>query len=146
MRRRITSVSELEALSQRIDELLGLLAAASAAQDPVWSPPVDVVERPDSMVVRVDLPGIDAAQLEVSVCDQDLCIAGRKGGGEAGARRYHQMERGSGPFCLEIALSGPVDAGGCRATLRAGVLEVVVPRLDDRRRSVHPVPVIEEET
>ncbi len=145
MKRRITSVSELEVLSQRIDELLGLLAAGASGQGPVWSPPVDVVERPDCMLVRVDLPGVEAAQLEVSVCDQDLCIAGRKGDRESGARRYHQMERGSGSFCLEIALSGPVDAGGCRATLRAGVLEVAIPRVQDRRRSVHPVPVTEEE-
>ena len=145
MKRRITSVRELEVLSRRVDELLGILAASTAGTDTAWSPAVDVVEAADSVVVRVDLPGVDAAQLEVSVCDQDLCITGRKGEGDSGARHYHQMERGSGPFCLEVALSGPVDAGSCRATLRAGVLEVVVPRIPDRRRSVHPVPVTEEE-
>ncbi len=144
--RRIPSERDLALLQRQLDRLTDMLMLSSASMPGGWSPPVDVLEAPDRFLVRVDVPGLDASDLTVVLDDHALRLSGRKRSRselDPGCR-CHRVERGFGAFEVEVALPGRVDVGTTTATLRAGVLEVVLPR----RSRPHPrtVDITEEET
>lgn len=147
MRRRIAPATEIERLRRHIDDLFALLAADGTAVQGTLAPAVDLVELTDRFLVRVDLPDVARGDLEISLRNRELIIAGFKGSRDpAPARRYLQMERARGRFAVEVLLPALVDPAGCRATLRNGLLEITLPLLYGRANAVHRIPLAEEET
>ncbi|MEW6337848.1 MAG: Hsp20/alpha crystallin family protein [Acidobacteriota bacterium] len=146
MRRRLPSGWEIEALQRHIDQLLGDLASPVQPASG-WSPAVDVVEAEDRYVARLDLPGLAGEDLQIVVRERELHISGNKRPDArlSAERRYHRMERGFGPFAIEIALPGAVDPSSTVAALRSGVLEVTMPRRSDRPHTVHIIDLSNEE-
>ncbi len=142
----MSSGSELEVIQRHLDDLLSLLAASPAAAA-VFSPPVDLQQRGDSFVVRVDVPGVSGRELAITLRERELRIAGRKppGGGQSARGRCHHMERGFGTFEVEVLLPGPVRPDAARAALRAGVLEISHPRVEEHRDSVFTITITDEE-
>jgi HSP20 family protein len=141
-------VWELALLQRQIDSLFGVLSQPVEPSQPNWRPLVDLLEYPDRFIVRVDLPGVKREHLDLSLDRQELLVRGSKPatGGNRQHRRYHRMERSFGAFSLDVPLPGPVEASEARAALRRGVLEVVLPREDERARVPAQIPVSEEET
>jgi HSP20 family protein len=146
VRRRVSAGWEIERVKRTLEELLGLLADAGEPASG-WSPAVDLLEASDRYTVRVDLPGVSSEDVVVTLRDQELRISGKKqnGVGPQPRRRCHRMERGFGPFTVEVLLPGPVHANASSARLRDGVLEVRVPRELERRSSVFTITVEDEE-
>lgn len=108
---------------------LGPGAAALAAGSPAaWVPQIDVIRRPDAVVVRADLPGIPPDDIVVTVEDGLLTITGerqeeRKEEGEGLVRN----ELVYGSFYRAIPLPDGADESRVAATFRNGVLEITVP-------------------
>src|SRR5262247_3828299 len=69
---------ELKRLTERIGWLFSLLQEAAAVQSPslagAWSPPVDVCETTDSILIRIELPGVPAAQIKVGLNGNQLRV------------------------------------------------------------------------
>jgi HSP20 family protein len=147
VRRRVSSGWELELIQRQLDELLSLLAAPRDSAQTGFSPPVDLEENEQGFVVRVDLPGVAAADLAITLRERELRIAGRKppGRDQPAKGHCHHMERGFGTFEVEVSLPGPVRPDAARAALRAGVLEIALPRVRERRDSVYTIAVTDEE-
>jgi HSP20 family protein len=131
---------EIERLRERVGRLFAMLSAAlGEAQEAgvmpgVWSPPVDVCETADAVVVRVDLPGLAAADVEVVLSAGELRVAGAKKSRARRGRVTHLCsERAYGKFCRTVPLRRPVRTRGAQATLRDGLLTVTLPKLADRR-------------
>ena len=147
MRRRVSSGAELERVQRHLDELLGLLAAPPQALDPGFAPAVDLRDCGARYVVLVDVPGVSGSEISVDVAGRELRVTGRKlpeREAEGSAHCLH-MERGFGTFSVEILLPGPVQPAAGHAVLRAGVLEITLPRLAERRDRAHAIPVSVEE-
>jgi HSP20 family protein len=110
--------------------------AARAEADPGagWAPPVDIVELKDRFIVRADVPGVDPADLDVSLDDGVLAVSGdrqREQDSEVeGLRRY---ERSTGRFLRRFTLPRTVDAEGITARCNNGILEVVIPKQPEVR-------------
>jgi HSP20 family protein len=87
---------------------------------------------------------VEANALRVLIKNGVVFIAGEKLPDDASARAesdFHLVERGFGRFARAVRLSGAADAGQARATLQAGELRVVIPKITERRgREIH-VPV-----
>ena len=147
MKRRIYSGWELLRLQQQIEEVVAACSLGGQHVSAPWAPPVDILERDDRFVVQLDVPGVLAADIHVSLCDRVLRIWGHKTGHrhQGEQLRYHTLERHTGRFELEIWLPGPVDRKGSTARMSQGVLEVAMPRIDDRRNSVFEIQVADEE-
>jgi HSP20 family protein len=117
----------------------------AATVAPHCRPALDVLETASAIEVVVDVPGVAAATIRVAVRRNTLLIAGAKPGEAAEpASRYHLAERSYGRFARAVRLGGAFDATRARATLRAGQLRVVLPRLEDRRGRVFTIPVDSE--
>ena len=95
----------------------------------VWSPPTDVFETEDGVVVKMELPGVRNEDLAIVLVDDRLVVKGHRRDPDAGHKiHYHQMEIAYGPFVKVVLLSMGYDHGGIRATLKDGYLSLVIPR------------------
>lgn len=97
-------------------------------------PAVDMLDRPDAVVVRADLPGLEQKDIEVTVEEGVLTIRGeRKEEKEVKEEDYYACERWTGAFSRSLMLPPGIDADKIRATFRNGVLEVHLPKTREAR-------------
>lgn len=98
---------------------------------PVIEPPVDVCEIDDSVIVLVEMPGINQETLHITVQGQTLTVQGEKEDrcSKRLGRLYSQMEICCGLLERTVSLPSLVDAGRAEATYQDGFLEVVLPKV-----------------
>ena len=97
-----------------------------------WAPAVDIVEEKDRFLIRADVPGVMRADIDVSMEDGVLTIAGErhtdKHEDAEGVRRF---ERVSGRFYRRFTLPETADAESIAAKSANGILEVSIPKLPE---------------
>lgn len=95
----------------------------------VWAPLVDIEETEDSIVVRVDLPGMRREDIKLSVTGDTLTLTGeRKREVTEKTKAYHHVERATGRFIRTMTLPSDVEPEKAQATFKSGVLELVLPK------------------
>jgi len=93
-----------------------------------WSPQLEVEERDNQLVVRLDLPGLNKEDVQISVADDVLTISGeRKQEREEKREGFYHSERSYGNFQRSIPLPDGVNPDQVKANFRNGVLEVTMP-------------------
>ena len=86
-------------------------------------------ERNGDLVVKAEIPGIDAKDLDVTVEDNVLRLRGeRKHKSETEEEGYYRHERFHGTFERSIPLPAEVETEKIGATYTDGVLEIVLPK------------------
>jgi len=100
---------------------------------PVFRPDVDIAENADEVIVWADLPGVSADRLRLNLEDGVLSIDGETAPASAGSGTALYAEYRSGTFQRRFTLSERVDASRIRATLRDGVLELRLPKVERHR-------------
>ncbi len=99
-----------------------------------WIPPMDLVEAEDHFVLSADLPGLTEADVSIEVVDDVLTISGeRKLERETSRDGYVRMERGFGSFSRSLTLPEGIDADAVAASFEHGVLEVRIPKPEQRK-------------
>jgi len=110
-------------------------------------PAVNVYERADAYVVRAEVAGVEAQDLDVTLEGTSVTIRGtEKEEAEYGGMTCHLCERDQGEFCRTVTLPDDVDEETePEATLRQGVLTIKVPREQAARSKRVRVSEPEEE-
>ena len=104
-------------------------------------PVVDVFEDAGTIVVKADLPGLTRKDIEVKLIDNTLEITGEKKTEEKIDRRdYLKIERSSGKFSRVLRLPEGLDSEHITANFTDGVLEIRIPRTEDKR-TVHHITI-----
>jgi len=108
-----------------------------------WRPAVDISEGVDAYRVTVEIPGIKAGEVEITMADGLLTIQGeRHAAREAAGEKVHRSERGYGVFLRSLALpSSHVEADETEASVRDGVLEILVPKAAEAQAALVRVRV-----
>ena len=99
-----------------------------------WSPPIDVYETGDSYVITAEVPGITREDVELALEEMRLTISGRRPdppASSAGTVRFHQVERGRGPFARTFEFAERIDSSRVNADLSDGVLTITLPKLPE---------------
>jgi HSP20 family protein len=144
---------DLRGAQDQMNQMYRLLAQAAgqeapqpssgAASAPAWAPPVDISERKDAYVVTVELPGVKVEDLEIAFQDGLLMIQGERTLiQDSTDEQFHVLERRYGSFRRSITLPLHVKADAIEATTEDGVLQVVVPKVEEvkpQRIEVHAV-------
>jgi HSP20 family protein len=91
-----------------------------------WSPPVDIFETAESIVIRVEVPGIEQQALEVEIKDNNLVVQGERKFEEVEGRNYHRAERAYGTFRRVFSLPMMVRQDQIHEVLKNGVLEITL--------------------
>jgi HSP20 family protein len=100
---------------------------------PVWpaggySVPTDVFHTEDRLVIRMDLPGVDPEEVEVTVQENTLLINGRRRFPfEADKVRFTRRGTFYGDFTQRVQLGKGLDVEQVNARFDNGVLEVAIP-------------------
>jgi HSP20 family protein len=91
-------------------------------------PPMNVSEDRDHYYVRALVPGIDAAQLNVSVVHQTIAVSGTRQSAEEEGVSYHRKERAEGPFSRSVTIPAPFDGTRVEAKYVDGILTLTLPK------------------
>ncbi|HET9764469.1 MAG TPA: Hsp20/alpha crystallin family protein [Casimicrobiaceae bacterium] len=91
-----------------------------------FTPLVDVHETEEEYLVKVDLPGVKADDVNVEVNDNVLSISGSRAADETGQSQL--VERPYGSFVRTLTLPQGVDSDSIEAGYRDGVLELRIPK------------------
>jgi HSP20 family protein len=99
-----------------------------------WLPPMDLVETDDHFVLRADLPGLSEDDVSIELEDSVLTVAGeRKAEHEDKREGFYRVERSFGQFRRSLTLPDGIDADGISAAFDKGVLEVRIPKPEQRK-------------
>jgi HSP20 family protein len=127
---------------QALYELLGVLREqgpagrwTSAGQRKAWRPPTDVYETADCYVVKVEIAGMQHADLHIALEAKHLTVSGIRQDSSAKVG-YQQMEIQYGTFESHISLPGAVDQDGVEASYQEGFLTIRLPKAQARRVKV----------
>lgn len=99
-----------------------------------WIPAMDLVETDEDLVLRADLPGLDRDDVDIEVKDNVLTVSGeRRAEHEEQGEGFHRVERSFGRFTRSLGLPQGVSPENVRASFDRGVLEVRVPKPEERK-------------
>jgi HSP20 family protein len=99
-----------------------------------WVPPMDLVEAEDHFVLKADLPGLAESDVNLEVQDGTLTISGeRKAEHEEREKGWYRIERSFGSFSRSLTLPDGVDPDRIKASFHDGVLEVRIPKPEERK-------------
>jgi HSP20 family protein len=109
--------------------------ASSDGMDPMaWIPVVEVVRQPKDVVVRVDLPGVSPDEIDITIDDGLLTVAGERSREERVERNgFVRSERSYGSFARTIILPDGIDESRIEAKMDKGVLEIDIPLAGESR-------------
>jgi HSP20 family protein len=99
-----------------------------------WIPAIDLVETEDDFVLKADLPGLKEEDVNIEVAENVLTVSGeRKAEHEDKREGYVRVERSYGSFRRSLTLPKGVDAEAVTANFDNGVLEVHIPKPEERK-------------
>ena len=105
-----------------------------AAQLRRWTPAMDLAETEDAFVLRADLPGVSQEDVSIEIEDTVLTVSGeRKSDHENKGEGFYRVERAFGAFSRSLTLPKGVDAEAIAAQFTDGVLEVRIPKPEQRK-------------
>lgn len=94
-------------------------------------PPIDVAEQEDAIIVRAEVPGCKADDIDISVYGNTLTISGEKKQSEEKKENgYYHIESSCGSFRRELTLPADVDPGKVEAVYKDGVLSINLPKAE----------------
>jgi len=143
---RLTGLEGLAALEDRMNRLgeevfRGERALAPGAESG-FVPVVDMFETAESVVVKLEAPGVDPARINLAVSGDHLEVSGEKPSEEPPKEsRWFRFERRTGEFRRRIPLPFPVDAGKIDATAKNGLVTIQLPKKSEilpKRIAVKP--------
>jgi HSP20 family protein len=130
---------ELNSLQSEMNRLFNTVFESPSAGAPGsvmrrWMPAMDLVESGDHFVLRADLPGMGEEDVNIEFEDGTLTISGeRKAEHEANEEGFHRVERSFGAFSRSLTLPQGTDADAVTASFDRGVLEIRVPKPEQRK-------------
>ena len=124
--------ADLTHLRRQINRLLDDSTPAPRTEAPArpWAVPVDLIEEEEAVVVKMDLPGVDQASLDVNLNQDELRISGERPWKAPETGKCVHTERPHGQFYRAFRLGIPVQADTVTASYKEGVLTVRLPKAD----------------
>ena len=107
-----------------------------------WAPAVDIHENEHELVVKADLPGVEAKDLDIRVENNILTIRGeRRFEKKVNEDNYLRVERAYGSFQRTFELPASVDRDKISADVSKGVLTITLPKTPDAQKQQKKIEV-----
>ncbi|HUW33996.1 MAG TPA: Hsp20/alpha crystallin family protein [Planctomycetota bacterium] len=105
-----------------------------------WAPLVDVSETENEILVKADVPGMTADDINVTLAGNVLTISGEKKDERKETKGgYSIVERRSGKFQRSVTLPSGIDGEKAQAEFKNGVLSITIPKTEETRAKKIPV-------
>jgi HSP20 family protein len=123
-------------LQEQVNRLFGNVLERTAEESNLtaWAPAVDIYETEHELVVKADLPEVDAKDLDIRVENNLLTIRGeRKFEKKVNEENYLRVERAYGSFSRSFSLASTVNAEAIKADYQSGVLTLTIPKREEAK-------------
>jgi HSP20 family protein len=129
---RFEPLREMMTLREAMDQLFDDAFTRPRSQGGVSIiPPIDLYQTPDEVIVKVNLPGLKAEDVQISVTSDVLTLRGEfKQELEKKEATYHVLERRSGSFERSVMLPTDVQTEKAKADFEDGVLTISLPKAE----------------
>jgi len=129
---------EIHSIQQEMNRLFGTVfegaMSETGGQARRWIPAMDLLEEGPDYVLRADLPGLDEQDVEIELDERVLTISGERSiRRQDRAEGYFRYERAGGAFSRSLTLPEGIDPDSIRASFEKGVLEVRIPKPEERK-------------
>jgi HSP20 family protein len=127
-------MAQMDPMSPMLAHALGLHAQQGSGRTTTtaWAPALDISERKDAYLVTVELPGVETDDLQITLEDGLLTIQGeRHFAHDSSEQQFHRVERRYGAFRRSITLPAHVQAEQIEASFDNGVLQIMVPKMEE---------------
>ncbi len=135
--RQVSPLRRLRSLEDDMESIMERFfgeAFSPAAAEGIWAPVVDVKNRKKDVVVKAELPEIDAKDVDITVDGDILTIKGeRKAEEEKEEENYYYAERSYGSFARAIRLPSAVDESKTKANYKNGLLTITLPKKEEEK-------------
>ena len=140
---------EMEIISRQIDrmfdEMLDFNRSITKYKTSNWTPPIELKDTREDLILRSELPGLNADNLEVQVAKQAVLISGEIADESNNEENgYYRSELHYGRFRRMINLPVPVKNEQVKAEFRNGILKLVLPKTESAKFKKVDVTVVEE--
>ena len=133
----MAQMDPMDPMSPMLAHALGLHAqqqGSGRATTTAWAPALDISERKDAYLVTVELPGVEPDDLQITLEDGLLTIQGeRHFAHDSTEQQFHRVERRYGAFRRSITLPAQVQAEQIEASFDNGVLQIMVPKMEEAK-------------
>ena len=106
----------------------GERAAESTRNVPVYQPAADIYESKDALVLSLELPGVDADAVAITLDKRVLTVSGRGGAKAPEGFALVHAEYRDGDYERSFTLSEAIDGDRIEAAMRDGVLRLTLPK------------------
>ena len=131
------AAQELLRLHDRMSRLFGMGEGDLQGDEIMkgsWTPPVDILDTRDALILRAELPGVRRDEIDISLDAVVLTLKGSRSlEKETEEQSYHRVERSYGNFVRSFTLPRSVDAERISATYIDGVLEIRMSRREETK-------------
>ena len=125
---------ELDEARRDMERVFNSLTGQTGLQNAGVFPAINVSEDKESVYVRAELPGIQADDLEITMENNTLTLAGeRKSSHEDDGASFHRREREWGAFRRSFSLPTRIDSSKVQARYVDGILTVLLPKAEETR-------------
>jgi len=131
---------ELQTIQQEMNRLFGTFFDAPVTTGTGgeavrrWIPAMDLVERDEEFVLHADLPGVAEDDVSIELEENVLTISGTRHSRQEDRKEgFYRLERASGSFSRSLTLPDGVDPESIHASFDKGVLEVRIPKPEERK-------------
>ncbi|NEP17753.1 MAG: Hsp20/alpha crystallin family protein [Leptolyngbya sp. SIO4C1] len=133
---------EMELLRRQMDRLLediDTLSGPSPSKQHNWIPAIETIEANDSIVLKAQIPGVRAEDLDVQVSRNGVLIAGEYRQEEQPDRTHSEFHYGR--FRRVVPLSTAVKNTEASARFKDGILQLTLPKVEPEVNRVHRVQI-----
>lgn len=133
---RWTPTANLQSFQEEMNRMLNEFFQGGTGGDQgwasgAWTPPVDIYETDDALVLTAMLPGVSKDHVTIEVHNNTLMLRGeRKPAATAADERYFRRECVYGLFQRSFVLPATVDQEHVQASYHDGILELRLPKVE----------------
>lgn len=142
--------NSIDRLRSEFDKLLGVAVEQGEraldklglfGNDPVWMPRVDLLERDDQVQVTIDLPGVTAEEINITLAGNMLTVTGTRSTGttSTAGQTVRMSERPSGPFRRSVPMPVAVDPDKVTASVQNGILSILLEKSSTEKPRQIPI-------
>lgn len=116
--------------------------ALAQSFDKDWTPSADISETKDAVIVKAELPGVNAKDIKVTLSGNLLTLRGeRKEEKEEKTEQRHYAERYYGEFQRSFQLPANIQQDKVTTAFDKGVLKITLPKTEDAKTKEFKIEV-----
>lgn len=140
-------MQEMEALRRQMDRVVEEMVDVKREAQVTWQPAVELQDTEENIILRAQIPGVEAKDLDINVAKAAVAVAGeRRYENKDSKRGYFRSEFRYGKFQRVITLPVAVQNDQVKAQFKDGILTLTLPKVTEARRQVVKVNLADTTT